>query len=225
MAKTGDACEWRAPIRVKPDVKRVSGGYRVSFTVSPRSAMIHATFDGSDPKLGPVVSSADIEAPPGATHLRAIAEVGGQFSEEESAPLQSGVSEAGGAYTANRPPLKLDAPANMTSRFEPKDTAAAFSALDRLAKAAGARILGGSVEVNGMRSEHDFLTLRLGRDVPILARRSRRFCEGACGNAQCRRAYGEIAPRRYRIFRLDGDLTAFCDDVGEDFDRVTWKQD
>ena len=29
IAKTGDICEWRAPIRVKPDVKRVSGGYKV----------------------------------------------------------------------------------------------------------------------------------------------------------------------------------------------------
>ena len=38
VAKTGDACEWRAPIRVKPDVKRVSGGYSVSFIASPRSA-------------------------------------------------------------------------------------------------------------------------------------------------------------------------------------------
>jgi hypothetical protein len=97
--------------------------------------------------------------------LRSNAEVDGQFGEEESAKLQSGVSEAGGTYTANRPALKLDAPATLTSRFEPKDTAEAFSALDRLAKAAGARILGGSVEVNGGRSEQDFLTLRLGRDV------------------------------------------------------------
>ena len=29
-AKTGDPCEWRAPIRVKPDVIRVSGGFRVA---------------------------------------------------------------------------------------------------------------------------------------------------------------------------------------------------
>ena len=73
-AKTGDPFEWRAPIRVKPDVKRVSGGYKVSFAVSPRSAVVHATFDGSDPKAGPVVG-AEIDAPAGATKLRAVAEV------------------------------------------------------------------------------------------------------------------------------------------------------
>ena len=52
VAATGDPCEWRAPIRVKPDVKRVSGGYKVSFAVLPRGATIRATFDGSDPKTG-----------------------------------------------------------------------------------------------------------------------------------------------------------------------------
>lgn len=79
VAKTGEACEWRAPIRVKPDVRRVSGGYRVSFIASPRSAKIRATFDGSDPKLGPVINSGDIEAPLGATRLRAVAEADSQF--------------------------------------------------------------------------------------------------------------------------------------------------
>ena len=53
VAATGDPCEWRAPIRVKPDVKRVSGGYKVSFAVLPRAATIRATFDGSDPEDWP----------------------------------------------------------------------------------------------------------------------------------------------------------------------------
>ena len=65
--------------------------------------------------------------------------------------------------------LKPDAPAVMTSRFEPKDTAAAFSALDRLAKTPNVHILGGSIDLNGGRSEADFLTLRVGRDVPVPA--------------------------------------------------------
>ena len=37
-AKTGDVCEWRAPIRVKPDVRRLSDGYRVSVLAVPRGA-------------------------------------------------------------------------------------------------------------------------------------------------------------------------------------------
>jgi hypothetical protein len=131
--------------------------------------------------------------------------------------------KAGGTYTATRPALKLDAPATLTSRFESKDTAEAFSALDRLAKAAGVHILGGSVEVNGTRSEHDFLTLRLGRDVPILA-----------GDLD---AFVKILVEKLSAdaptvkLRLDGiefssgrELTAFCDDLGVDFDRVTWEQ-
>jgi len=55
----------------------------------------------------------------------------------------------------------------MTARFEPKDTASAFAALDRLARIPDARVLGGSVELNDRRSEADYLTLRLGRNVPL----------------------------------------------------------
>jgi hypothetical protein len=169
IAATGDPCEWRAPIRVKPDVKRVSGGYRVSFMVLPRGATIRASFDGSDPKNAAVIGG-EVDAPSGAKLLRVVAEVNGQFSPEESAPLQRDVDDSGvGGYKPSREPLKPDAPAVMTSRFEPKETAAAFSALDRLSKIPEARVLGGMVEVNGVRAEGDFLTLRLGRDVPLAA--------------------------------------------------------
>src|ERR1700730_7731736 len=64
VARTGDPCEWRAPIRVKPDVKRTSTGYRVSFMAIPRAAIIRATFDGSDPKAGPTVSHGEMDTPP-----------------------------------------------------------------------------------------------------------------------------------------------------------------
>lgn len=223
-AKPGDAFEWRAPIRVKPDVKRVSGGHKVTFVVSPRSAQVRATFDGSDPKAGPVVGL-EIDAPPGATRLRVVAEINGQFSEEESAPLQSGMSDpVGGTYNPAKPTLKPDAPATMTSRFEPKDTAAAFSALDRLAKTPDVRILGGSIEVNGARSEGDFLTLRLGRNVPVPA---------ADLDALVKTLVEKLNASAPTVkLRLDGiafpsgrELSAFCDAAGEDFDRVMWTQE
>jgi len=169
IAATGDVCEWRAPIRVKLDVRRVSGGYKVSFTAIPRVAVIRATFDGSDPRIAPAIG-AEIDAPKGAKQLRVIAEVNGQFSQEETAPLQGEIDDGGrGGFTPPKQALKPDTPVVMTSRFEPKDTAAAFSALDRLAKTPNVLILGGSIDMNGMRSEADFLTLRLGRDVPVLA--------------------------------------------------------
>lgn len=222
VATTGDVCEWRAPIRVKLDVKRVSGGYRISFAVIPRTAIVHATFDDSDPRTGPVVA-AEIDAPKGAKRLRAVAELGGQYSQEEGAPLHTGIDDSGaGGFT---PPKALnpDAPAVMTSRFEPKDTAAAFSALDRLAKTGNVHILGGSVELNGARSETDFVTLRIGRDVPVPASDF-----GALVKLLVEKLN---APEPTVKLRLDGiafpagrDLTRFCDDSGEDFDRVEWKQ-
>ncbi len=83
-AKTGDPCEWRAPIRVKPDVTRVSGGFRIALLATPRAAKIRASFDGSDPRVAQEVPHGEMDAPHGATRLRVIAEVDGQFSEEET---------------------------------------------------------------------------------------------------------------------------------------------
>ena len=219
-ATTGDPCEWRAPIRVKPDVRRVSGGYRVSVLAIPRGATIRATFDESDPRTGPAVSG-EMEAPAGATRLRVVAEVNGQFSEEETAGLADGLRE-----DPRKPekPLNLDLPARMTSRFEPKDTAAAFSALDRLAKIPGSRVHGGSVELNGGRSEGDHLTFRMGRDVPLdaggLDMLTKKLVE---------RLHAEAPTLKLRLdsiaFPSGRELRAFCDAVGEDFARVTWTQD
>lgn len=222
-SKTGDAFEWRAPIRVKLDVKRVSGGHRVSFVVSPRSALVRATFDGSDPKRGPVVER-EIEAPDGASRLRAVAEIDGQFSQEEDAPLQGGWNEDNGDGHSPRATLKPDVPAKMTSRFEPRDTSAAFSALDRLTKTPDVYILGGSIEVNGGRLDGDYLTLRLGQDVRVAA-------NDLDGLVKTLVAKLDADAPTVKL-RLDGiafpsgrELTAFCDATGEDFDRVTWIQD
>jgi hypothetical protein len=112
----------------------------------------------------------------------------------------------------------------MTSRFEPKDTAAAFSALDRLAKMPDAEVRGGIVDLNGMRSEDDFLTLRLGRDVPVPA---------SALDQKVKELVALLAAEAPTVkLRLDAisfpsgrDLMAFCDAAGEDFDRIAWKQD
>jgi hypothetical protein len=112
----------------------------------------------------------------------------------------------------------------MTSKFEPKDTAAAFSALDRLAKLPDAKVLGGTIDLNGMRSEADFLTLRLGRDVPVPA---------AALDQKVKDLLALLSADAPTVkLRLDGiafpsgrDLMAFCDAAGEDFDRVAWNQD
>jgi hypothetical protein len=210
---------------VKPDVIRVSGGFRIALLATPRAAKIRASFDDSDPRTAQEAPHGEFDAPPGATRLRVIAEVDGQFSEEETASLSTGVKDKD--YLAPSPPkaeLQPDAPARMTSRFEPKDTAAAFAALDRLSKIPGVKIHGGMVEANGGRSEQDFLTVRLGRDVPIHAPALNEMVKVLA------QLLGAEAPTVN--LRLDGiafpsgrDLMAFCDAAGDDFDRVTWQQD
>jgi hypothetical protein len=223
-SRTGDAFEWRAPIRVKPDVTRVSGGFKISLAAIPRAAVIRATFDGSDPRTGPEVPHGEVAVPGNATRLRVVAEVGGQFSQEETASLVTQMSDGTGRAPVPSTALKPDAPVTLTSRFEPKDTAAGFSALDRLAKIPGATVRGGSADLSGGRSEADFLTLRLGRDVAVPA-------------ASLDQKVRELtillnAPSPTLKLRLDGigfpsgrDLMAFCDQSDVDFDRVTWDQD
>ena len=175
--------------------------------------------------IATAVIGGEVDAPSGAKLLRVVAEVNGQFSPEESAPLQRDVDDSGvGGYKPSREPLKPDAPAVMTSRFEPKETAAAFSALDRLSKIPEARVLGGMVEVNGVRAEGDFLTLRLGRDVPLAATDLDRMVKELTG------LLGAETPTvKLRLdsiaFPSGRDLTRFWDESGEDFDRLDWKQD
>jgi hypothetical protein len=198
--------------------------YSGEFLACPRSATIRATFDGSDPRAAPAVA-AEIASPPGAVKLRVVAELNGQFSQEETAPLIDGASEgAGGGYTPPKVALKPDDPATMTSRFEPSDTAGAFTALDRLAKTPGVRVLGGSIDVNGSRSEDDFVTLRIGREVPMTALDLDGLVKTLVAklNAQS----PTVKLRLDRIaFPSGRELTAFCDATGQDFDRVNWTQD
>jgi hypothetical protein len=85
-------------------------------------------------------------------------------------------------------------------------------------------ILGGSIEVNGTRAEADFVTLRLGRDVLFLASDLDALAKTLVEKLN--------APAPSVKLRLDGitfpsgrDLARFCDDTGQDFDRVEWKQD
>jgi hypothetical protein len=193
----------------------------------PRAAVIRATFDGSDPRQGAEVPQGEIDAPKGAKRLRVIAEVGGAFSQEEEASFGSGFEDGAVSGTGTsklKATLKPDAPTRLSSLFEPKDTASAFSALDRLAKIPNANVLGGSVELNGQRSEGDFLSLRMGRDVTVPA-------------AELDKSVKELAslldaPQPTVKLRIDTiafpsgrDLTSFCDGTGEDFDHVEWQQD
>lgn len=220
-AVTGDAYEWRAPIRIKPDVKRVSGGHRITFVVSPRSAVVRATFDGSDPKQGPV-TVLEVMAPENASRLRAVAEIDGQFGEEESAPLVTGTREGDGPRP-EKPKLKPDEPATLTSPFEPKDTRAAFLAIDRLAKTPETFVLGGSIEANGGRLGGDYITLRLGQDVKLKASDVDEMIKLVVTKLNAPAPTVKLTI--YGIsFSSGRELSKFCDEMEIDFDRVSWTQ-
>ncbi len=222
-AKTGEPYEWRAPLRVKPDVRRHSNGYRISFLALPRSAVIRASWDDTDPKRAPAVSGV-VEAPADARILRTVAEITGQFSTEETANLAGGMSEGPGAGFKPKIPLKLDAPASLTSSFVTNDTAAAYKALGRLGAIIGTNVCGGSITISGPATEDQYLTLRIGKGVSIKALDLEVILKSLVDKV------GSEAPAVN--LRLDGitfpsgrDLKNFCDETGLDFDRLSWEQE
>jgi len=82
-------------------------GFRVRYWRSRAPAVMRATFDGTDRSGGPRFRWRD-RCAGGATRLRVIAEVNGQFSQEETALLtQEGRERQQPSPTA---PLKPDAP-------------------------------------------------------------------------------------------------------------------
>ena len=220
---TGEAFEWRAPIRVKPDVRRNARGYKVTLQVCPKSATVHATFDGSDPANAPALTTLEIDAPKGATRLRVIARVGRETSPEEEAPLATGMDEPHGPIGRNPRVIKLDAPATLTSRIEPKDTGLAFSALDTLAKISGVTVYGGSIEVSSVRSDGDYLTLRMGRDVGIVGADLDSIVKTLVERLGAKEPVLKLRLDKIQ-FPSGRELNAFCDTMGEDFDRVRWEQ-
>lgn len=223
-ATTGPVFEWRAPLRVKLDVKRVSTGHRVALLAIPRAASIRVTFDDSDPRAGPVVALAELDAPADAVRLRAVAELDGRFGEEATAPLATGMGDAGGGRLKAKPALRLDWPVTMTSRFEPADTASASAALARLGQLPGAVVRNGSIELGGGRSEPDYVVLRFGTPAGIAAATLATQVEAM------RAMLGAPAPSLKLglgaiVFPSGREFEAFCDAANLDFDRVTWEQE
>ena len=221
-ATTGDVCEWRAPLRVKLDAKRNAAAWRLALQGVPRAANIRVSFDGTDPRNASPVLSGEIDAPSGATQVRALVELDGKFSLEETARLAPEGFESD--PNAKKTPVKSDSPATMTSRFQSRDTAQAFTALDRLSKMAGAKVKGGSVEVKGKRTEDDYLTLRFGRDVTIDASELDRSAKELATLLAAEQPLVTLQLSSV-AFPSGRDLMTFCDDMALDFDRVEWKQD
>ena len=153
-----------------------------------------------------------------------MAEIDGQFSAEESAPLADGMRDRGDDFERPKPPLKPDCPAAMTSRFEPRRPGEAFKALDLLSKIPGAKFCGGMVELDGKRAEGDYLSLRFGPGIAVAALeidRNVKELTALLGATQ-----PAVSLRLDSItFPSGRDLTNFCDAMEIDFDAVQWKQD
>ncbi len=138
--------------------------------------------------------------------------------------LRPGGNDPAKPFTPAKPVLKPDAPARMMTRFESKETSAAFKALDLLAKMPGAKLCGGMVELNGKRMEGDYLSLRFGPGIAI---------DATDIDTKVKELTTLLAVAAPIVsLRLDTigfpsgrDMTNFCDAFELDFERVEWKQD
>ena len=136
----------------------------------PRAAIIRATFDGSDPKTGAGGRQ------PRSMRRRARRSSGPSRRSTDSSARRRArrFRPAWTMAAAEASAAKAGAEARCTRRHD-----LALRAEGHGGGILGARparqdtpnvhILGGSIELNGARSEADFLTLRLGRDVPVAA--------------------------------------------------------
>jgi hypothetical protein len=134
------------------------------------------------------------------------------------------MDEPHGPFDRNPRVIKLDAPATLTSRIEPKDTGLAFTALDTLAKIPGVTVYGGSIEVSSVRSDGDYLTLRMGRDVGIVGGDLDSIVKTLVERLGAKEPVLKLRLDKIH-FPSGRELNAFCDTMGEDFDRVRWEQE
>jgi len=102
--KTGDPCEWRAPIRVKPDIRRVSGGHRIAFLASPRSAIVRCDLRRDGPEGRTSAEHARDRCSGRRNTASRCCRVSGQFSPEETAPLSQGSPTGQADPTRRRAP-------------------------------------------------------------------------------------------------------------------------
>lgn len=218
-ASQSDVVEFRAPVRVKPEASSTPEGLRLSIKVMPRSAKIHASFDGSDPKQGAEVG-ADVLVPADATSIRLAAVSDGAWSEDVVVPLAKG-NRVGDPHEPKRAPFDDNKPLAWEGNYISASSDKAFDALAALRSLPGAIVDAGLFEIESKRVEGEMMGLRLraaisGEALDALAK-------------QVVEASGFQTPaaslRLQKVrFSTGRDYRTFAEKLGLDFERQQWQQ-
>jgi hypothetical protein len=215
--KPSEPFEFRAPIRLRVAVESTPDGKKLTAQAVPRAATIHASFDGTDPRQAPVFTSPGL-IPDRATQLRVIAGLDGAWSQEEVAPLATGVADGPGPKKA----LDDNKPLQWEGRYQSTSTDQAFDAIEYLRATPGVTVSGALFEMESKRIEGELMSLRVGTPISGTA-----FDELV--KALAEKSGFETPAATLRLMRVaftqGRDFREFARRLKLDFERETWKQE
>ena len=209
--------EFRAPIRLKVQVNSTPEGKKLTARAVPRTATIHASFDGSDPRQAPAFTSPGL-IPDGAAHLRVIAGLNGAWSVEESALFATGVADCPGPKRT----LDDNRPVSWEGNYRSASTDQAFDALDYLRATPGVTVSGALFEMESKRISGEMMSLRInaplaGADFDALVK------------MLVEKSGFETPAATLRLVRVSfahgRDFRDFARRLALDFEREQWKQE
>ena len=214
--KPSDPLEFRAPIRLRVTVESTPDGKKLTAQAVPRTATIHASFDGSDPKLAPACNSGDM-IPDTATQLRVIAGLDGAWSQEEATALATGVTDGPGPKQT----LDDNKPTIWEGRYLSGSTDQAFDAMEFLRATPGVTVSGALFEMESKRIEGEMMSLRIGAPIAGAA-----FDDLV--KALAEKSSFETPAASLRLMRVafahGRDFREFARRLSLDFEREQWSQ-
>lgn len=216
-AKTGPAVEWLAPVKLAAHAASTSTGMSIDWTVMPRSAEVRATFDGSDPAQGQVVTS-PLSVPGSAKEVRLVPVVDGRSGEE----VRIGVG--GGGNAPPRPKeIRDDRPLMLRHALRFDSITRLTDAMTALQAATGATVRGGQIEI-GADEGDVFADITFGEGVSMSAEAVSAVISSVAqsGGFAATRANASFNETR---FATGKDYKVFADAVGLDFETMKWSQD
>lgn len=218
-AQPSEVLEFRAPVRFKPQVTSTGGGMMLSVQVVPRSASVHASFDGSDPKQAPALAGETL-APADAERARIVACCDEHWSDEITVPLVQG-NRTNEPHSP--PPTKLDdnKPVTWEGSFNSASSDKAFDALTVLRDMHGAIVEGGLFEIESKRMEGEMMSLRV--KAPLSARGFDTLAKQVVEASGFEAPAASLRLQKVR-FASGRDYRNFADKLGLDFERQQWKQ-
>ena len=209
--------EFRAPVRLKVRVDSTPDGKLLTALAVPRTATIHASFDGSDPRQAPAFTSPGL-IPEAATQLRVIAGLDGAWSQEETTALATGVSDGPGPKRT----LDDNRPLTWEGSYRSASTDQAFDAIEFLRATPGITVSSALFEMESRRVSGEMMSLRIS--APITGTDFDELVKALVAKS------GFEAPaatlRLMRIgFAHGRDFREFARRLALDFEREQWRQE